>query len=116
MKCRIGFVSNSSSSSFVIITTKEGDFSNNPNLSEDIKTIYEDAFRCHKDKFDGKDVLIYTGYSSEESDISNSEEFRDYCEKNNISDDDSWELADELFNSFYTYFDEDKSIITWNDD
>lgn len=63
MKIRNGFVSNSSSSSFVVLTTKENIKEALDKLPKKIKKFMKDTFICSPThvEVDGKKYLLYSG-------------------------------------------------------
>lgn len=108
MKVRNGFVSNSSSSSFVIIMTEEQQHQWLEKLNAYEKQVV-DALSCSTDMFSGMKVFIYSGmtgnYSSyEDLSIEILDEDKDldedefYSKYNTTSVDDVYELWEEAQN------------------
>lgn len=116
MKIRSGFVSNSSSSSFVLITPKDYDYTKHINFNPKFKDVYKDSFRPTEDKCLGQDILVYTGYSDYgENSVTYSRELSKFVEENGHTDDETYELADEIYNDFFKLFDKDKCFIHWDE-
>ena len=111
MKVRQGFVSNSSSSSFVLIALDDY----TPNYeNEEIKDIYEDAFYVRKAKIDDTTVKIYQGWSSDgENSLTDNSLLNAYCNKNDL---DMWDTADKLYDEFADCFDKNKAVYIYTGD
>lgn len=107
MKIRSGFVSNSSSSSFVVVTPNNYDYTTQIE-DEDLKELYKRIFREEIETFGNEKVKIYRGWqdtSCGENSIADTGSFDKYCEKKNIDENDYCEVAEQLFNQFTNYFD-----------
>lgn len=104
MKLRTGFVSNSSSSSFVVVAPKDYDW--RKNLTENEIKVYEEAFRPKSNKAFGKDVYVYTGFSDDENDLH-------YVE--NIDEMFDLEMLDDLWWKFPTLFNSNECFIHYGD-
>lgn len=116
MKIRSGFVSNSSSSSFVLITPKDYDYTKHTEFRPELKDVYNDSFRPIEDKCLGQDVLVYTGYSDYgENNVIYSKEFDKFAKEKNYPDYEFSELADEIYNNFFRFFDKDMCFIHWEE-
>ena len=111
MKIRQGFVSNSSSSSFILITPSDYSYLDNVE-DEDLKELYQACFHGYKDKLGEQEFQIYKGWAETdcgENTISNDSAFNTYCGKKGIYDD-AWEIGEKLYFDFPNYFDKDKCL------
>lgn len=124
MKIRAGFVSNSSSSSFIVITPKDYKYYETEDFKEkfgehakDVAGLYENAFYKKTKNLAGVSVNLYKGYSDCEGcwDILDNSLFEDLCDKMNLSEDDRYEFADKLYNVFASYFKNSDSLIFWDE-
>ena len=124
MKIRAGFVSNSSSSSFIVIAPKDYKYYETEDFKEkfgehakDVAGLYENAFYKKTKNLAGVSVNLYKGYSDCEGcwDILDNSLFEDLCDKMNLSEDDRYEFADKLYNVFTNYFKNSESLIFWDE-
>ena len=124
MKIRAGFVSNSSSSSFIVISPRDykyyetEDFKNEfGEYAKDVAGLYENAFFSRSQSVAGADINLYRGNSDCEGcwDILDNSLFEDLCEKMNLDDDARYEFADKLYNVFASYFKNSDSLIFWDE-
>ena len=123
MKIRNGFVSNSSSSSFVVVAPKDYKWYENEKIkreygehTEEVIELYKKAFRPSIRKCLGQDVEMYTASSDCEPcwNITGLEEFDSLCEKMGYTDND-YELADDLYNMFPDLFDKPECLVYGGD-
>lgn len=124
MKIRAGFVSNSSSSSFIVISPKGYKYYETEKFknefgeyAKDVAELYESAFFKDGRYVAGVDVDLYRGYSDCEGcwDILDDLLFEDLCKKMNLDDDAKCEFADKLYNVFASYFRNSESLIFWDE-
>lgn len=106
MKIREGFVSNSSSSSFVILAPKEYDWKNG--LSENEIKIYEDSFQPSYRNVFGKEMVIYSGYSDDENNINYSSIAQEL-----LGDD--WGAYSEMWDKFTSLFNKNECFVYWSE-
>lgn len=123
-KIRNGFVSNSSSSSFIVVVPKSYKYYETEDFkrkfgehARDVAGLYENAFYKRTENLAGVSVDLYKGYSDSEGcwDILDNSLFEDLCEKMNLDDDAKWEHADKLYNEFTSYFRDSESLIFWDE-
>ena len=124
MKIRNGFVSNSSSSSFVVVAPKDYKWYENEKIkrkygeyTEEVIELYKKAFRPSIRKCLGQDVEMYTASSDccEPCwDIIDLEEFGSLYEKMGYTDS-GYELADDLYNMFPDLFNKPECLVYWGD-
>ena len=124
MKIRAGFVSNSSSSSFIVISPRDYKYYETENFKDefgeyakDVAGLYENAFFSRSQSVAGTDINLYRGNSDCEGcwDILDNSLFEDLCEKMNLDDDARYEFADKLYNVFASYFKNSDSLIFWDE-
>lgn len=124
MKIRAGFVSNSSSSSFIVIAPKDYKYYETEDFKEkfgkhakDVAGLYENAFYKKTKNLAGVSVNLYKGYSDCEGcwNILDNPLFEDLCEEMNLDDDTKWQYADSLYNCFCEYFNSSDSLIFWDE-
>lgn len=111
MKIRVGFVSNSSSSSFIIIAPENYDYKSkieDPALIE----LYEKSFPADEKLFNGKQVNVYYGRQEdgENTVLWNGDIEKYIYEKKCLGEldesfDEGYNLAQEFYESFEDYFD-----------
>ena len=111
MKIRNGFVSNSSSSSFTIVTPKDYDYTKNIDDISLIK-LYERAFPANEEMFDGKPVNVYYGNQVDgENTVLWCDVFKDYIYEKQCNGElnkdfnEKYNLAERLYEDFDSYFD-----------
>lgn len=124
MKIRAGFVSNSSSSSFIVISPRDYKYYETEDFkrefgeyAKDVAGLYENAFFSRSQSVAGVDINLYKGNSDCEGcwDILDNSLFEDLCEKMNLDDDARYEFADKLYNVFASYFKNSDSLIFWDE-
>lgn len=120
MKVRNGFVSNSSSSSFIVVAPKGYKWNENRILEEkygenakDIIDIYKRAFYPKSDMCLGQPIELYhgTSYSCEPCwDIYNQDKCEALCEKMGKE---IYDFANELYDLFPSLFDTPECLVNW---
>lgn len=124
MKIRNGFVSNSSSSSFIVVAPQNYKYYETEDFkrefgehAKDVAGLYENAFYKRTENLAGVSVNLYKGYSDCEGcwNILDNPLFEDLCEKMNLDDDAKWEYADSLYNCFSKYFNSSDSLVFWDE-
>ena len=119
MKIRSGFVSNSSSSSFVAFVPTSVDVFKNSILDEKEIEIFKEAFldKYRKRKFLGHDVLVFEGYSGDDGchnvmdlDSRDLEQCIDY-DKNN-----PWKFANKIYTEAWRLFNGKENILFHNEE
>lgn len=124
MKIRTGFVSNSSSSSFIVVAPQNYKYYETEDFKEkfgehakDVAGLYENAFYKNTKNLAGVSVNLYKGCSDCEGcwDILDNPLFEDLCEEMNIDNDSKWEYADNLYSCFSGYFNSSDSLIFWDE-
>lgn len=107
MKIRTGFVSNSSSSSFVVACPINYDWTKG--LTDEEIQIFKESFYSRKKNAFGEQVTVYEGYEDDENDIYNSSTFNKLYEDS----DEYYEKASELWCKFPSLFKDDECFVHW---
>lgn len=113
MKIRSGFVSNSSSSSYVIITPNDYEYLSNIK-DENHRKIIDEIIDYDEDKFMNNDIKIYNIWQDDscgEGTFQSREILEQY-----YSEENRWEEGGKLFHIFLQAFDKDKCLIVYTGD